>query len=229
MAARRRRDGGDAVPAGTLRIAEIFASIQGEGTRAGLPTAFVRVAGCALRCRWCDTTWAFEGGEVMGVDEVAEAVLATGLRHVCLTGGEPLLQAAIPGLAHRLAVREGLDVVVETGGDRDISLLPAPVVRVLDIKLPGSGMMDRMDRANLGRLRPGDEVKMVVADRRDYEEARRIVREELAGFRGEVLLAPVHGELDPAELADWILADRLAVRFQLQLHKVVWPGRERGA
>ena len=213
---------------GTLRVAEIFASIQGEGTRVGLPTAFVRVAGCALRCRWCDTAWAFEGGEVMDVEEVAEAVLATGLPHVCLTGGEPLLQPALPRLAHRLAVLEGLDVVVETGGDRDISVLEPPVVRILDVKLPGSGMMDRMDWANLGRLRPGDEVKMVIADRRDYEEARRILREELAGFRGDVLFAPAHGELAPAELADWILADRLPVRFQLQVHKVIWPGRERG-
>ncbi len=210
------------------RVEEIFSSIQGEGTRAGLPTAFVRLAGCALRCRWCDTTWAFTGGETMTVDQVVAAVLATGLPHVCLTGGEPLLQEALPELARRLAEDHGLDVVVETGGDRDISVLPPPVARILDIKLPGSGMLDRMDRGNPARLRPGDEVKMVVADRRDYEEARRILREDLAGFPGPVLLAPVHGELAPARLAGWILADRLPVRLQLQLHKVIWPGRDRG-
>ncbi len=225
-----RGDGPAPAPAGrrTLQVAEIFASIQGEGTRAGLPTAFVRLAGCALRCRWCDTAWAFEGGRSMDVEEVVAAILETGLPRVCLTGGEPLLQPALPDLARRLAVGEGLDVVVETGGDRDISVLPPPVSRVVDVKLPGSGMSGRMDPANLARLRPGDEVKMVIADRRDYEEARRILADRLAGFPGPVLFAPVHGELAPAELAGWVLADRLPVRLQLQLHKVIWPGEDRG-
>ncbi len=216
--ARRRR----------LKVAEVFVSLQGEGTRAGAPTVFVRLTGCALRCRWCDTAWAFHQGAWRSLDSLEADILEAGLRRVCLTGGEPLLQPSVVPLARRLVGVHGLDVVVETGGDQDIGVLPPRVVRIVDIKLPGSGMADRMDPQNLPRLSERDEVKLVVADRSDYEAARALVRGDLAGFRGEILLSPVHGEMAPADLAEWVLADRLPVRVQLQLHKVIWPGREKG-
>jgi 7-carboxy-7-deazaguanine synthase len=211
-----------------LRIAETFASVQGEGSRAGLPTFFVRLTGCALRCRWCDTEWAFTGGSWRTVADLVGAVLAAGLPRVCVTGGEPLLQPAVVDLVAALVDEHGLDVVVETGGDRDISALPARAVRILDVKLPGSGMAERMDPANLERLRPSDEVKLIVADRCDYEAARALVRGPLAGFAGEILVGAVYGELTPGQLATWVLEDGLPVRVQVQLHKVLWPGRERG-
>lgn len=216
--ARRRR----------LKVAELFVSLQGEGSRAGQLTVFLRLTGCALRCRWCDTAWAFTEGRWRDLEGLEADILGAGVGRVCITGGEPLLQPAIAPLARRLGDDHGLDVVVETGGDQNIDVLPASVVRILDIKLPGSGMADRMDRENWRRLTPRDEVKMVVAGRADYEFTREIVRGALAGFSGEILLSPVHGEQDPAELAGWVLADRLPVRVQLQLHKVLWPGRDRG-
>lgn len=211
-----------------LRVAELFASIQGEGTRAGLPTVFVRFTGCALRCSWCDTAWAFREGTWRKAGEIAREVEASGLAHVCLTGGEPLLQPGVVPLARHLAEDLGLDVVVETGGDQDISVLPPSVVRILDVKLPSSGMHERMDPENLRRLSERDEVKFVIADRADYEAARRILRRDLASFRGAVLFAPAHGLCAPERLAEWMLEDRLPARLQIQIHKAIWPGRDRG-
>lgn len=211
-----------------LRIAELFTSLQGEGSRVGRPTTFVRLTGCALRCRWCDTEWAFHGGSWMPLSEIAARVEEAGVPSVCVTGGEPLLQPSVVPLIRRLAIDGGLDVVVETGGDQDVSVLPREAAAIVDVKLPGSGMAGRMDPHNLRRLRSHDEVKLIVADRRDYEAARDLVRGPLASFAGEILVGVVHGELEPAELAAWVLEDRVRMRMQVQLHKLLWPGRERG-
>lgn len=210
-----------------LRVAELFVSIQGESTRAGLPTVFVRLTGCALRCRWCDTAFAFHEGSWWSLEEIEGEAEAAGIPRVCFTGGEPLLQPSVVPLMRRLLER-GWSVSVETGGDQDVSVVPAGVRRVVDVKLPGSGMQERMDPRNLQRLGAADEVKLVVADRRDYEAARALVRGRLAGFPGEILVGAVHGELEPGRLAEWVLEDRLPVRVQLQLHKLLWPSQERG-
>lgn len=210
-----------------LRVAELFVSIQGESTRAGLPTVFVRLTGCALRCRWCDTAFAFHEGSWWSLEEIEGEAEAAGIPRVCFTGGEPLLQPSVVPLMRRLLER-GWSVSVETGGDQDVSVVPAGVRRVVDVKLPGSGMQERMDPRNLQRLGAADEVKLVVADRRDYEAARALVRGRLAGFPGEILVGAVHGELEPRRLAEWVLEDRLPVRVQLQLHKLLWPSQERG-
>lgn len=211
-----------------LKVAELFVSLQGEGTRVGLPTAFLRLTGCALRCRWCDTEWAFQGGSWRTLEDLETELLQLDVPRVCVTGGEPLLQPSVVPLVRQLVEERGLDVIVETGGDQDISILPPGAVRILDIKLGGSGMAARMDHENVGRLTPRDEVKLVVGSRADYEEARKLVRGPLGGFAGAVLMGVVHGSLDAARLAEWILEDRLPVRLQTQLHKLLWPGRERG-
>ncbi len=212
----------------TLRIAEVFTSLQGEGTRTGLPTVFVRLTGCALRCTWCDTAWAFTEGTHRTLEDVEREVLAAGVPRVCVTGGEPLLQPSVVPLVARFAEGHGFDVAVETGGDQDISILPPGAVRILDVKLPGSGMAERMDPRNLARLTARDEVKLVIAGRADYEAARALVRGPLASFAGAILLGAVHGALEARTLAAWVLEDRLPVRLQVQLHKLLWPGAERG-
>lgn len=211
----------------TLRVNEIFHSIQGEGSRAGLPTAFLRLTGCALRCSWCDTERAFHEGERLDLSQIRARLSATGCRLIEITGGEPLLQPAVFPLMRRL-LEDGCTVLVETGGDQDIGLLPEGAVAILDVKCPGSGMHERMDLENLSRLRPGDELKFVLADRRDYEYARGLLRDRGAYGGRIVSFAPVHGVLDPSRLAGWILEDGLAVRLQLQLHKLIWPGEDRG-
>lgn len=221
-------DAWTAAQSARLRVSELFVSLQGEGSRAGLPTVFLRLTGCALRCRWCDTAWAFHGGTWRSNQELESEILKAGVPRICLTGGEPLLQPAAMPLLARLHDRHGFDAVIETGGDQDISITPPGVIRILDIKLPGSGMDSRFDRANLARLAPSDEIKLVIADRNDYEVARRWVREDLASFRGEILFSPVAGELPPAQLARWLIEDRLPARLQLQQHKLLWPGQERG-
>jgi len=208
-------------------VNEIFHSIQGESTRAGLPCTFVRLTGCNLRCVYCDTAYAFYDGREMTVTAVADEVKRLGCAFVTVTGGEPLLQPEVHALMGRLA-DSGCDVQVETSGAIDITPVDPRVRVILDIKTPGSGMMDRMDWMNLGRLRPGDEVKVVLTGRGDYEWARE--RIAAGGIPGDtpVLLSPSHGVLDPRELADWITADRLPVRLQLQLHKYVWGADARG-
>jgi 7-carboxy-7-deazaguanine synthase len=211
-----------------LTINEIFYSIQGESTRAGRPCVFVRLTACDLRCSWCDTPYAFHEGRKMSVDEVTEAVA----RHDCdlveITGGEPLLQEDVYPLMDRL-LSAGRSVMLETGGHRPIDRVPAAVVKIVDVKCPGSGEADRNDWSNLGRLAPHDEVKFVVKDRADYDFARDVIhRYALASRAAAVLMSPVHDALDPRTLSEWMLADHLPARLQLQLHKYVWSPTARG-
>jgi 7-carboxy-7-deazaguanine synthase len=211
-----------------LTVNEIFHSIQGESTYAGEPCVFVRLTACDLRCRWCDTPYAFHEGRKMSVDEVVAQVDAFGCPTVEVTGGEPLLQPDVYPLLRRL-LESGKTVLVETGGHRSIADVPEGVIRVMDIKCPGSGEAARNDWSNLSRLTARDQVKFVIADRADYEYARDVVaRERLAERCGTVLVSPVHGELSLRALAEWVLADRLPVRVQLQMHKYIWDPHTRG-
>ena len=209
----------------SLAVHEIFASIQGESSFAGWPCAFLRLSGCNLACSWCDTVHAAERSTPYSLEAAFDALTAFGLPLVELTGGEPLLAPELPVLAARLA-DAGRTVLVETNGSLDISVLDLRVVAIMDIKCPGSGMADRNEYANLDRLRPRDEVKCVLADREDYLFAREVtarVRECRT-----VLFSPVTGSLDPAELAAWMVADRLRARLGLQLHKIIWGPDTRG-
>ena len=211
-----------------LTINEIFHSIQGESTHAGRPCVFVRLTACDLRCRWCDTPYAFHEGRKMSVDEVVADVEARGCPMVEVTGGEPLLQPDVYPLMQRL-LDAGKTVLIETGGHRSIAEVPAGVIRIMDVKCPGSGESEKNDWGNLARLTAKDEVKFVIADRRDYEFARDLVlREDLPARVTAVLFSPVHGELDPKLLSQWVIADRLAVRVQLQVHKYIWSPDTRG-
>jgi len=219
----------------TLAISEIFKSIEGETSYAGLPCAFVRTVGCNLRCSYCDTAYAREGeGIRLSVPEIVAEVKRMGVRRVCITGGEPLVQAeAVVALAERL-LAEGFTVLLETNGTLDLSAVPAGVVRVMDVKCPGSGEADRIAPGNVESLRAWDEVKFVVCDRRDFDWARAFVERHWPSARRErdggpeVLFAPAHGRLSGTELAGWILESGLDVRLQLQIHKVLWPDRPRG-
>ena len=211
-----------------LTINEIFHSIQGESTYAGRPCVFVRLTACDLRCRWCDTPYAFHEGRKMSVDEVIADVEARGCPTVEVTGGEPLLQADVYPLMQRL-LDAGKTVLIETGGHRSIEQVPAGVIRIVDIKCPGSGEAERNDWDNLKRLTARDEVKFVIADWRDYEYARDLVqREQLPAKVNAVLFSPVHGELEAQLLSEWVIADRLDVRVQLQMHKYIWSPTTRG-
>jgi len=211
-----------------LTINEIFYSIQGESTRAGQPCVFVRLTACDLRCSWCDTAYAFDEGRKMTVDEVVASVE----RHACplveITGGEPLLQEDVYPLMTRLAAA-GKTVMLETGGHRSIARVPPEVLKVVDVKCPGSGEADRNDWTNLGALAPHDEVKFVIKDRADYEFARDVIaRHDLGARAAAVLMSPVHGVLEPRILSEWMLADALPARLQLQLHKYIWAPSTRG-
>jgi 7-carboxy-7-deazaguanine synthase len=210
-----------AAAAATLRVNEIFHSIQGETTRTGLPTTFVRLTGCPLRCGYCDTAYAFHEGETMSLDAVLDAVRAAGARYVTVTGGEPLAQKNCLPLLERLC-DAGFDVSLETGGAIDVTPVDARVVKILDIKTPGSGESGRNRLENLALLTRRDQIKFVICDRADYEWSRDLLRRERLEQRCEVLFSPSHGQLAPGLLADWILADRLPVRLQIQLHKVLW-------
>jgi 7-carboxy-7-deazaguanine synthase len=211
-----------------LTVNEIFHSIQGESTYVGEPCVFVRLTACDLRCVWCDTPYAFHEGRKMSIDDVVQEVERYGCDLVELTGGEPLLQSDVHPLMSRL-LASGKRVLVETGGHRDISAVPAGVVRIMDVKCPGSGESDRMAWDNLARLTATDQVKFVITDRADYEFAREVVaRERLTGRVAAVLFSPVHGVLAPKLLAEWMLADRLTVRLQLQAHKFIWSPDTRG-
>src|SRR5256885_1588522 len=210
-----------------LTVNEIFHSIQGESTRAGRPCVFVRLTACDLRCTWCDTPYAFHEGRKMSIDEVVTAVDEYGCPLVEITGGEPALQDEVYPLMERLLER-GHTVMLETGGHRPIDRVPADVIKVVDVKCPGSGEAAKNCWANLDALAPHDEVKFVIADRADYEFARDVVSKKLAGRSGAVLFSPVHGTLDPKTLSEWVLADRLPVRVQLQLHKFIWHPNTRG-
>ncbi len=204
-----------------LRITEIFASVQGESSRVGLPTVFVRLTGCPLRCTWCDTAYAFTGGSSRALDDILAEVARHGLRHVCVTGGEPLAQKGCLALLGALC-DAGYDVSLETSGALDISEVDARVARIVDLKAPGSGEVDKNRYENIALLRAHDEVKIVLANAADYDWARAQISTHALDRRCSVLLSPVAGELDPAELAEWVVRDRLPVRFQLQLHKVLW-------
>ena len=210
-----------------LRITEIFYSVQGEGRTVGWPTVFVRLTGCPLRCTYCDTAYAFHGGRWVAIDEVFRDVCAFQSRYVTVTGGEPLAQPACLTLLGRLC-DAAYDVSLETGGALDISTVDRRVSIVMDLKTPGSGEMDRNRYENVEALAAKDQVKFVLCDRQDYEWAKERLSEYGLSERCEVLFSPVHGAMDAAELADWILADRLAVRMQIQLHKYLWgdvPGK----
>jgi 7-carboxy-7-deazaguanine synthase len=204
-----------------LRITEIFSSLQGESTRVGLPTVFVRLTGCPLRCVWCDTEYAFQGGESRSLEAIVEDVTSRGIAHVCVTGGEPLAQKACLPLLTALC-DAGLSVSLETSGALDISAVDPRISRILDLKAPGSGETERNRWDNLPLLNERDEVKIVLADEADYDWAKARIAEHDLARHCTVLLSPVQGKLDPALLADWIVRDRLPVRFQLQLHKVLW-------
>jgi 7-carboxy-7-deazaguanine synthase len=211
-----------------LRITEIFLSLQGETTFVGLPTVFVRLTGCPLRCGYCDTAYAFSGGEIMSIDVIVEQVLAYGVRHVTVTGGEPLAQPNVTRLLTRLC-DAALAVSLETSGALDVSCVDERVVKIVDLKTPGSGEVARNLWSNLAHCTRRDQVKFVICDRSDYDWARLKCDElSLSERVGEVLFSPSASTLPARTLADWIVADRLPVRMQVQLHKYLWgdePGR----
>lgn len=210
-----------------LKITEIFRSIQGESSTVGWPTVFVRLTGCPLRCQYCDTAYAFYGGRWMSLDEVLAAVAAQATRHVCVTGGEPLAQRG----CHRLLTAlcdAGYRVSLETSGAMDVSAVDPRVVKIMDLKTPGSGESSRNRWENLRHLGTQDEIKFVICSREDYDWARKIVHEHHLDRLCTVLFSPSQGQIEAVTLADWLLADALPVRFQLQLHKLLWgdePGR----
>lgn len=223
-----------------LLISEIYASIQGESSSAGWPCAFIRLAGCDLRCRWCDSPFAFKNGQPLALDAILERVAALGVPLVEVTGGEPLLQKEVHPLMRALCDR-GFSVLLETSGAHDLSSVDARVVRIMDWKCPASGESGRNLESNLALLRPSDELKFVIADRADYDWAKEeLARHGLASRVRNVIFSPAgemnavpgeipgHPGLAPRLLAEWILADRLPVRFQLQLHKHIWPPHQRG-
>lgn len=204
-----------------LRITEIFHSLQGEASRVGLPTVFVRLTGCPLRCTWCDTTYSFTGGEMWTLAEVLAEVAKYPVRQVCVTGGEPLAQKACLPLLTALC-DAGYEVSLETSGALDIAPVDPRVSCIMDLKAPDSGESARNLWANLAHLKARDEIKIVVASREDYEWARDVIHAHGLDARCPVLMSPAQGAVEPAALASWILEDGLPVRFQLQLHKLLW-------
>lgn len=214
-------------PLPRLKITEIFLSLQGEADTAGWPTVFVRLTGCPLRCNYCDTAYAFHGGQWWDIDDIVKQVLDYGVRHVCVTGGEPLAQKRCLVLLQKLC-DAGLAVSLETSGALDVSAVDDRVSRVVDLKTPGSGEMARNRWENIALLKANDQLKFVICSREDYEWARASVHEHQLDQRCMVLFSPSKSEVAPRQLADWIITDRLPVRFQMQLHKILWndePGR----
>lgn len=210
----------------TLEVCEVFASIQGESTHAGRPCAFVRLSGCNLRCAWCDTSYAWADGQTRTLDSLVEEVRNFGLPLIEITGGEPLLQPATPALIQRL-LDHALTVLVETNGSLPISAIPPQAIAIVDMKGPSSGEAGRMDLANLSRLRPRDEVKFVIGGREDYEHMLGLLG-RMDPARNTVNASPLYGALPAAELAAWLVRDRLPVRLNLQQHKHIWPPETRG-
>ncbi len=210
-----------------LKITEIFTSLQGEADSAGWPTVFVRLTGCPLRCQYCDTAYAFHGGTWWDIDAIVAEVQAQGVRHVCVTGGEPLAQKRCLVLLEKLC-DAGFDVSLETSGALDVSAVDPRVSRVVDVKTPGSAEVSRNRLQNLPLLTARDQLKFVICSREDYEWAKAMVAEHALVERCMVWFSPSKGQITARELADWIVADRLPVRFQMQLHKLLWndePGR----
>jgi len=205
----------------TLKVSEIFYSVQGEASRVGLPTVFVRLTGCPLRCTWCDTAYAFTGGETQTIGQVLYEVAKHPTHHVCVSGGEPLAQKNCLPLLTALC-DDGCDVSLETSGALDISAVDPRVSRIMDLKAPDSGEVGRNRLANLAHLTHRDELKIVIASRGDYEWAKEQLREHALTDKCPVLFSPVAGQLEPRQLAEWILTDGLPVRFQVQLHKILW-------
>ncbi len=210
-----------------VRIIEIYVSVQGESTWSGLPCVFVRLAGCNLRCTWCDSEFTFTGGEHRSIASIVEEVRSHGIDLVEVTGGEPLAQRQCLPLMQAL-LDAGHTVLLETSGSLSIGDVPEGVHVIMDIKPPGSGEVEANDWDNIGRLRKGDEVKFVLASREDYEWSRDLVREHQLERRFPVLFSTVFGSLDPALVSDWLCADQLPVRLQLQMHKYIWPPDARG-
>ena len=204
-----------------LRLTEIFYSLQGEAARVGLPTVFVRLTGCPLRCTWCDTTYSFTGGEPATIASVLAEVAKYPAQQVCVTGGEPLAQKECLPLLSALC-NAGYDVSLETSGALDIAGVDPRVARIMDLKAPASGEVERNRWENLAHLTTHDEIKIIIAARADYEWARQMIRQHDLPRRCPVLLSPAQGLIEPRDLAEWILADGLEVRFQMQLHKLLW-------
>ena len=210
-----------------MRITEIFHSIQGESSFAGMPCTFIRLTGCNLRCTWCDTEYSFYGGTEMTAGEVYTEIEKIGCKMVEFTGGEPLLQKAVYPLIAELLDRE-YTVLVETGGSINLSNLDPRAIKVMDIKCPGSGMQDKMNFANIDLLTGRDEIKFVILDQNDYNYAKNIIEKYNLTLKTNVLVSPVYGRLDLKTLAEWILRDKVNVRFQIQLHKYIWGPEMRG-
>ncbi|WP_426698323.1 7-carboxy-7-deazaguanine synthase QueE [Rhodanobacter soli] len=216
-----REASGTPAVAERLRITEIFHSIQGEADAIGWRTVFVRLTGCPLRCVWCDTEYSFYGGNWHAIDDILAEVASHGVKHVCVTGGEPLAQKRCLILLRKLC-DAGYEVSLETSGALDVSMVDPRVRKVMDLKAPDSGESQRNLWSNLDHLLPHDQIKIVIASRADYEWARAMLAEHALADRCMVLFSPVHGAVEPRELAEWIIADKLDVRFQLQLHKLLW-------
>ena len=210
-----------------FQVSEIFQSIQGESSYAGLPCSFIRLSGCDLRCRWCDTVYAFENGETMTLETILETVAGFRHRLVEVTGGEPLIQPDTPSLLKTLC-DQGYTVLLETAGHLPFGHLDSRVIRIVDVKCPGSGMADRNQPENYQVLNERDEVKFVLANREDYDFARKVLKEWRFGGCETFYFSPVTGEMELHQLAKWMLEDRLQVRLQLQLHKIIWPDQNRG-
>ena len=211
----------------SLLVNEIFVSIQGESTYAGIPCVFIRLTGCNLRCSYCDTVYAYSEGSAMSLEEILNSVRGYESRNICITGGEPLLQENISKLINLLK-KDHFNVYIETNGSRNIDILPKGIVRVVDIKCPDSGMEQEMDWQNIERLKSRDEVKFIISSKRDYEWAKGVTVKYKIRDRATVLFGLVHGKLKPKTLAGWILKDGLDVRLQLQLHKIIWPDKTSG-
>ena len=210
-----------------MRVTEIFTSIQGESTFCGLPCTFIRMTGCNIRCKYCDTPYALEGGEELDLDQILDKVRESGISLVELTGGEPLLQEECYLLIN-LLLEEGYTVLLETNGSLTLKKLDSRVMKIVDIKCPGSGMSEKMDFSNVNYLTGKDEVKFVISDKGDFDWAKGIIDTYGLIEKCKVLISPVLSRLEAKDVAGWILEERLPVRLQLQLHKVIWPDLDRG-